>query len=226
MLHLVAEFFDRLLTWPTLPFTALLLLMTVYWLVVSLGFLAFDAIDLDFDFDADIDVDPGAHASLLDIGFLPLKWLNLGSVPLMIWGSVFTLTAWVIARWLNTGNAHEEFIFASDTQIILRDGLIAAIATKFLTNPMRGMFDFEEPNRLETLLGQTVRVTTSEVTEAFGEVEYITDGAPLRLNARCANGTLSKNEAGQITGYDPDTRVYFIEPVSGTPTTEMNDTDL
>lgn len=221
--NLWAEISDRFLTWPTLPFSVLLLLMTVYWLIVSLGFLAFDALDFDLDFDADVDIDPGAHPSLLDLGFLPLKWLNLGAVPLMIWGSVFTLVAWVIARWLNAGNAHEQFVFASDTQIIMRDAALAAFATKFLTNPLRGIFDYEEPNKLETMLGKTVRVTTSRVDETFGEVEYTTDGAPLRLNARTKGATLSKDDPARLIGYDEEKKVYLVEAASAEETVAETD---
>lgn len=194
--------------------------MTGYWLVVSLGFLAFDAIDFDFDFDADLDVDPSAasaaHASILDLGFVPLRWLNLGTVPLMIWGSVFTLTAWILSRWMNAGAGHPEFIWTQDTQIIARDALLAALATKIFTNPLRGMFDFEEPNKLETLLGKTVTVTTSELSRTFGEVEYRTEAAPLRLNARLESGDgeaspLSKGDVARIVGYDKEKRVYLVE---------------
>lgn len=214
MLDQMAEFFGHLFTWPTLPFSILLIVATAYWVFVTLGFLAFDAIDFDFDFDADVDVDITGHPSLLDIGFLPLKWLNLGSVPLMIWGSVFTLVAWGLSRWLNAGAGHDEFVWASDTQIILRDAALAALATKIITNPIRGVFDYDEPNTLETMIGQTVTVTTSEVSETFGEVEYITDGAPLRLNARTESGVLQKGELAAIIAYDEQSKAYIIRPTS------------
>lgn len=214
MENLWTEISDRFLTWPTLPFSVLLLLVMVYWLIVSLGFLAFDALDFDLDFDADVEIDPGAHPSLLDLGFLPLKWLNLGSVPLMIWGSVFTLVAWIISRWLNAEIAHAEFAFASDSQVILRDAVLAAVATKFLTNPLRGLFDYEEPNKLEAMLGQTVRVTTSQLDDTFGEVEYTTDGAPLRLNAITNGPALAKDDLARLVGYDEEKKVYVVEAVS------------
>lgn len=74
---------------PMLVPSVLLGLVCLYWLFVILG--AFD-IEL-FDFDIDVGAGDG---SIFDVGLVSLKFINLGDVPLMIWGSVFSLAFWIM----------------------------------------------------------------------------------------------------------------------------------
>ena len=83
--------------------------------------------------------------------------------------------------------------------------------TKVITQPLRGRFDIVEPNKAEDLVGRTCVVTTSEVTETFGEAEFATEGAPLRLNVRNDRGDVSKGDTVLITYFRSESNVYVVE---------------
>lgn len=202
------QFIESCFSWPSWPASMMLLSVCVYWMLTIFGFMATDVLDFDLDFDVDIDADP----SVLQFGFIPLKFLNLGSVPTMLWLSVFALVSWMASRLWNSPVPHPVWNWSTDPQAILRDFGIAAILTKVITQPLRGRFDPVEPNKAVDLVGRKCVVLTSEVTLTFGEAELATDAAPLRLKIRNGDGSLSKGDVVEIVDVREDDNVYFVEP--------------
>ena len=203
------QFIEGCFSWPSWPATVLLLCVCVYWALMIVGAVDLDFLDIDVDLDLDMDVD--ADPSILEFGFIPLKFLNIGSVPTMVWGSIFALVGWTVSRLWNSPLPHPSFEWTSDPLAIIRDFGVAAMLTKIITQPMRGRFDPVEPNKAEDLVGQTCIVTTSEVTEAFGEAEFATEGAPLRLKVRNGKGDISKGDTVLITYFRSETNEYVVE---------------
>jgi hypothetical protein len=201
----VDQFIEGCFSWPSYPQTFLLLLVCAYWCFVMLGALDMDVLDFDIDLDADMD------ASILQVGFIPLKWLNIGSVPTMLWLSVFALTWWMASRLINSPASHPNLEMAADGLAILRDTGIAVFITKCLTQPLRGRFDPKEVNLAKDLIGGNCKVTTSEVTESFGEAEYSTDGAPLKLRVRAEETNLVRGDEAVIVGFQREQNVYLIK---------------
>ncbi len=204
------QFLHSCFSWPTWPATALLLCVCLYWVLIMVGAVGLDFLDIDLDLDLDADIDAGA--SILQLGFLPLRFLNIGSVPTMLWVSVFALTFWLTSRLWNSPLPHPNFNWSADSMAILRDAGVAMMLTKFITQPLRGRFDPVEPNRAEDLIGKTCVVTTSEVTDDFGEAELSTDGAPLRLKVRHSAGNLHKGDLAVIVDFETEGNLYFVEP--------------
>jgi hypothetical protein len=89
-------------------------------------------------------------------------------------------------------------------QWTIRNFAIALVLTKLFTQPLRGKFDAEEPNAAADLIGQSCRIVTSEVNERFGQAEYATEGAPLKLNVRTRRAELTKGDAAVIVDFDPE----------------------
>lgn len=195
-------------SWPTLPFSVLLLVVCAYWLFMIVG-----AFDLDlFDFDLDIDAGLDGHESFLDWGLVGLKWFNLGDVPLMVWLSAFALPAWILSTILDrnlSAPTTQEIVFA-----VLRNAGIAVIAAKALTQPLKGKLKHEEPNSVEELLGKTCIITTSEATPEFGQARYETDGAPLMLNVRTVEGAITRGQVARIVDYSDELHIYYVRPQS------------
>jgi hypothetical protein len=197
------EFIDACFSGPTLPATILLIVACVYWV-----FALFGALDLDlFDFDLAADAQGPDHA-LSDIGFISLRFLNLGRVPLMIWMSVFALTFWTASMVIDPTRTYAT---GGETALaILRNVGLALVATKLLTQPLRGKFDVHEPNPSEELIGRTCVITTSEATDRFGWAQLETEASPLSLSVRSVDGTLSKGDLAEICGYDEEKRAYLV----------------
>lgn len=214
------QFIESCFSWPTWPSTILLLLVSVYWVLMMFGAVDLDFLDVDVDLDLDMDVDVDAdldvdldvaNSSILQFGFVPLKWLNIGSVPTMLWASIFALCCFMVSRLWNSPAPHPEFRWSTDLLAVVRDFGVAALLTKVFTQPLRGRFDPVEPNKPEDIVGQTCVVTTSEVTSTFGEAELATEGAPLKLKVRNDKGDVSKGDNVLITYYRPEENVYLVE---------------
>lgn len=203
----MAQFIDSCFSWPTWPSTILVLLVCGYWLLVIVGVSTIEALDFDFDLDFDTDL----QGSLLDVGFIPLRFLNLGSVPVMLWVSIFSLASWLVARWLNADQLHANFESATDVPAIVAYFAIGALLTKAITEPIRGKFDPVEPNPSADLIGRTCIITTSEATDTFGEAEFKTDAAPLLLNVRATSEPLHKGDVAVIVDFLAETNTYLVD---------------
>lgn len=194
---------DIYFQWPVLPFSVALCLVTLYWLLVIVGGIDMDGIDFEFD------IDPDSTGSITDLGFLGLKWLNLGEVPLMVWLTVVAGASWLASMIFdrNLENPDSQQIIIS----IIRSLAIGVIAAKVVTNPLRGKLRLKQPNTIEQMLGRTCRVITSSVTPEFGHGECaVEDGAPLRLNIRTLEGAIDKGTEVEIIDYSPETSVYYV----------------
>ena len=198
-------FVESCFAWPTLPVTILLVLICVYWLLVMVG-----AADMElFDFDLELDVD--ADSSILDVGFVPLRFLNLGNVPTMLWLSIFAIAAWAVSITMDGSTKLES---PGDVlQALALSGGIAVLATKVLTQPLRGRFGHVEPNRAKEIIGHTCVITTSEASPTFGEAQYATEGAPLQLTVRTVEETLAKGEVAEIFDFAPEENIYYVKKV-------------
>lgn len=208
------QFIHDCFSWPTLPATVLLLCVSFYWMLMTFGAVGLDFLDLDLDVDMDADLDVDMDVSVLQLGFVPLRFLNIGAVPTMLWISVFSLSAWLTARLWNSPPPHDSFQWPTDAMALLRNAGVAVMLTKLITQPLRGRFDPVEPNRAETLIGRTCTVTTMEVTDRFGEARLATDGAPLQLKVRCDAGRLCKGDEAVIVEFKSEGNLFFVEPVS------------
>ncbi|MDA1054360.1 MAG: NfeD family protein [Planctomycetota bacterium] len=194
-----------------MPATILLLLVALYWFVAVVGGLGFDFLDLDLDFDTDFDADT-TFDTVLSIGAVTLRFLNIGQLPINIWASVFAIAFWTISMlWQSP---EEPTAVLSIVTIILRNGAVALLPTKVLTQPLRGKFEPIEPEAAENLIDRVGIVTTAEVTPRGGQARFTSEASPLLLNVRTAQTVLAKDEQVRITDYDPTAHVYIVERLS------------
>lgn len=207
------EYLELAFSGPALPASCLLALVTAYWLLVIFGAVGLDALDLDLDADMDLDVDAGGLESILSIGMAPLRWLNLGRVPLMLWLSVFALVFWLLSM-LWDAPEYRETVW-NTLAVILRNGALALLATKLATQPLTGLFDnrLARPATTEDLLGQ-ICVTTTRVTEKSGQATVsISAGTPLILSVRAELGELKKGESAELLEYNAELNYFLVRRV-------------
>ena len=196
------EIFESWYSMPILPTSVLVSVLAVYWLIVLVG--ALDLEFLDWDFDLHLETD----ANILDVGLVPLRFLNLGRIPVMIWTSFFSLSAWVTSIVIHKNWIVEQS--QSDVVVIVESIGIALLLTKLITNPLGRWFDVEEPNRPETLIGGTCTITTLQATDANGEASYGTGAAPLTLTVRTLGGQLARGQSAEIMNYNKELNAYYV----------------
>lgn len=203
----MTELLHAALNWPTLPATVLVAICVLYWLFVIIGVLDFDLLDFDLDFEVG-----GNGPSILDFGFIGLKFLNLGEVPVMVWMSIFSLSMWMLSINFDSG---VEIQSAMDyLPLFLRNLGISLVVTKLITQPFKGYFQFTPPNQIETLLGKSCYVTSSSVTEKFGQAELETEGAPLKLHIRSEDETIQKGDLVRLTDYNQETQAFYVVKIN------------
>ena len=214
-----------------LPFTILLILVVVYWLLVAIGALSGPSPDAELDVHAHADVDLDAHGDVdLDAHHQVeghhsghghheggstwtsvLKFVNLGDVPVMVVLSVLILSLWsfgVVANRYWTGGSH---LLA--TVFLVANFGVSAVVTRYATMPLKPVFrllnkQYDEPVKI---IGQHCRVVTSEATPDFGQAEITTNGAPLLINVRTLNDAmLAKGDLAVVVREDAERRIFFI----------------
>lgn len=197
------EFIRICFEWPTLPASILLVICLLYWLSVILGLMDIDLFDFDLDFDVSTE-----GPSFLDFGFIGLKFLNLGEVPVMLWLSGFSISMWMLS--INFDSKIAVTSFLDYLPIAARNIGISLVIVKLLTQPLRGMFKYKPPNEVATLLGKTCRVTSSSVTHRFGQAELEAEGAPLKLHIRSEDKTIQKGDLVQLTDFNTEQQVFYV----------------
>ena len=204
-------FFEKCISGPTLPATILAGFSMLYWLLVIAGTADLDSFDIDLDIDMD-----GDAGSLVSVGLVPLRFLNLGRVPLMLWLSIFALTMWMISMVLDHNPAPATPLL--EFQAFVRNTVLALVAAKLLTNPLRDRFDPVEPDSAAQLIGRTCEIVSTQVTAAhIGQARLITEAAPLLLNVRAATAEqpLARGDAAVITAYETDRNTFLVAPQTG-----------
>lgn len=202
----MSHIIDNLFSTAVLPGTILLGVCLAYWVLLIAGAVDLDL--LDFDIDADMDADTGGSSW----GMTAFKFLNFNDVPLMIWLTIFAIS-YVAGGLMFVSTREVTGEWGEIAAGIAGTTAIALVATKLLTQPLRGKFDSVEPNVAETLVGRRCVITTSEVSDRFGQARVESDGAPLLLNVRGPSDLLAKNDVAVITSYDSARNIFYVEPV-------------
>jgi hypothetical protein len=182
--------------------------VVAYWVISILTGLGLDALDFDLDFDTDTDV--GGFDGFLGIGLVPLRWLNLGSIPFMVWMtflSVSFLTASIAVHEWKEYSGEPATNGAIAIRVLLN--LVAGLAiTKIITQPMRKWFkeDFFEPSEMVGSSG-TTRITTGPTR---GKVFIERQAGDLFSEARTAGESIPNGTRVTVVGYDSDQKMYIV----------------
>ena len=216
-----------------LPFTILLGLVVLYWVLYLLGALGSDVLDfmgldldgdvdldVDADVDADVDVSAGSSGSLL-AGFL--HFFYVGELPVLMIFSVLILSMWTLSMVINR-LLHNASVWVAMLLFIpiLLGGLVI---TKSMIMPfapwLRKVFD-QTSDRIE-VVGKTCTISSVEATEQYGQAELTTEGAPLLLNVKAKEGiTLIRGDEAIVYEYDKAQNTYLVAKfdIDARPSTE------
>ncbi|MCA9121813.1 MAG: hypothetical protein H6822_07010 [Planctomycetaceae bacterium] len=207
----MSELIETAFTPTVMPATVLLLVVSLYWSIAVFGGLGLDLLDFDLDFDADFDAD-SVFDSIMSAGAVTLRFLNIGQLPINIWISVFAIAFWTISMlWRSPEGATAVLTIVA---MVVRNGAVALLPTKVLTQPLRGKFEPIEPKEAADLIDHVGVVTTAEVTPRGGQARFDSAASPLLLNVRSAQTVLAKGEQVRIVDYDSASQIYTVERLS------------
>lgn len=208
-------FYENISSFPTVIFTLLLAVCTLYWLSAVLGLVSVDVLDFEIpesigleDLNADTDVSgPDVLAGLM------LKF-GLHGVPVTIIISILSLVGWLICYYLvhfSLGYAPEWLAeswarYLIGLPMLLGTLYVAVHITAQLIKPLRPLFLKASQETIKHVLGQSAVVRTSRVDNDFGEATLDDGGAGLILKVR------TEGDVSFIKG----DRVVPIEQIAGT----------
>ena len=190
--------------------TALLAFVLLYWLVVLVGLIDLDFINIEVETDGEPDVSGTEAIVWLNSA---LAFFNLGRIPFMLFLSFLLLPFWAIALlanyYLGTGGNFLGFL-------LLLPALIAALLiSKILTTPFVKLFGIleKEHDSNAVVIGQVCTITLPASPTELGQATVKTEGSPLLLNVKTTgSANIRKGETALVIDYDEKSKYYLIEP--------------
>jgi hypothetical protein len=184
-------FFEAVLSFPTVIFTPLLVVVIGYWLVVIVG-------------GADPDGDGGA-----DDGGGFLGFLGLGGVPASV-----VLSLLVVFAWFGT-LAGAELLDMIPVALVLAGAVVAAwLLTKVAVMAVKRFLPAgPEPSRAD-FIGLTCVIRTGRVTRTFGQAEvHSPDGSSAIVQVRQAgDDDLRAGTTALLYDVDPEGEFFWVIP--------------
>lgn len=199
-----------------LPFTVLLGFVLLYWLLVITGSLGMEIFDVDWDveaeadFDGDAGVDGGSGDSFM---IQSLKFFHVGEVPIMIIATCFSITMWASVYLSNYYLTDENTKIWFSLLMLGPCLLFSLLVTRFALLPVRSLFrSLNQAEAARTkIVGKICLITSSEVTEEFGQAEIPQDGPTIVLHVRAKKGEgLRKGDAALVDSYLEESNTYLV----------------
>ena len=198
-------FFQNSLAFPSIIFSALLIIISFYWLCAAFGLLDIDL----FNIDSELDVDVTGFAGWL-------TKLGLAGIPVTIILTFFTLIGWFISYFTNYW-----IISAIETDFIYYlVGFIALIIISFISlnltavclKPIRKkLISRNKPKSVHQLIGKLAIVRSANVAENKGEALLEDGGAGLILQIRAPETeNIKRGDNVIIISYDASTHSYQV----------------
>lgn len=212
-------FINNISAYPTIFFTALVLFVSLYWLVSLLGFTDMDTLDVgDFndlgDFgNSDAPINTGLLSGIL------LKF-GLYGVPLVVILTGIALIGWVLSYFYSSflqaqfGVGLLHYVFGTGALLLVL--VVSMWLTGLLIAPIRRNVDNMPKRHAQSFLGQTAVVRTLTVNERHGEAILEDGGAGLIFKVRQLAGDdtiIVQGDNVQLVGYDKTSNVYQIKKI-------------
>ena len=209
----MAELYEAAFSGVNVVYSTMLMLICIYWLVVILGVIDFDTLDVDLDVDADADIDGDFGGGTTEGGFSWLAYFNVAEVPIMFYMTIVTLVMWVVSvqvnRWLDAWgvDAYRGWIAVG---LAVPNLIFALHVAKFLLYPVKRM-NRRQP-QITRLDGKTCLVTSLEVNGDYGRCEMPKEESSLILEARTRNGEILRqgDPAVIVEHVDEGSANYFV----------------
>ncbi|MBG5949280.1 MULTISPECIES: OB-fold-containig protein [Proteus] len=200
-------FFQNSLAFPSIIFSALLIIISFYWLCAAFGLLDIDLFNIDSELDINVDA-TGLAGWLTKLG--------LAGIPVTIILTFFTLFGWFISYFTNYW-----IINAIETSFIrYLTGFIALIITSFIAlnltaiclKPIRKkLMSRNKPKSVHQLVGKLAIVRSAHVAENKGEAVLEDGGAGLILQIRAPETeNIKRGDSVIIISYDASTHSYQV----------------
>jgi hypothetical protein len=220
------EFLVITLSYPTVIFTVLLGVAFVYWLLVIVGAIGVDTVDIDVDGategaaeGAAEGASEGASEGAADgVAAAVLTALRLRKAPLTFVLSLVFFWGWFFCHMGMVLLAPAVSFLPSaltSTTIAIAALLFAFPLTSLCVAPMARLFHQERQRTHEDLVGQIVRIATGSVDGSFGTANADDDGPGLIVQVRCdVDNDLGRGDKALVLSWDEKREAYEVTPMT------------
>lgn len=214
-----------------LPFTILLLVVLVYWLIAMIGLIDIEAgamdidadLDLDVDVDMDLDVDVDADidsdfdlsdqaAGLTSNGLL--RFAGLGEAPLIFILSLLALFLWAtnfLANHYLNPQGSLKIALLLFVPVLILSAFLARISIKPFA-PLMRYIRSKEPEA--QIIGSIGVVESGQLDQEFGRITINFDGRPQLITAVLSDNFAVQNKGSKImvVSKRQDSEIYVVRP--------------
>lgn len=203
------EFLNTALTFPTVIFSVLLIIVILFWLVTVIGLADIDMFEADVELETEANT---AHASGL------FNRLGLSEVPLTVSFSIIVMCAWLLSiysqAWLLNAFKSHDFYYVFGAVASLVCLLIALPLNAFITKPLRRFFTSKQAANKQDFIGLECVIATSKVTQEFGQARVTFKGTEQLIEIRIQDNSHQFNlgDTALLIEHLIDSRSYVIAP--------------
>ena len=180
-----------------LVYTFLLILVVMYWMLIIIGAISFEAFDVDFDLDADVDLDMDVDMDSGGAGNFAgaLHFFNFGKLPFMVIISFLILFSWAISVLVNYYAGDGSILFA--LALVFPNLFVGLCLTKVITTPLVPVFEKMEAG-IEAVdyVGMTCKLVLPPSISQMGQAEVLIDNSPLLVNVKVESESIGEFEKG------------------------------
>ncbi len=198
-------FLDTAFGFPTVLFTPLLVVVAVYWLLVSVGATGSDALD-------SVD-DSGEAAGLSSL----MSRVGLGRVPVTVALSSLICVAWFVSMM---GSIMTSLLHITSTPLLIALGLVVLLialvaawaVTSGLVMSVQRFLPSRSSGSKNELVGRTCVIRIGEANEGFGQAEITTaGGAAISIPVRTTGGeVLPVGSTALIFDHSAEQDVFLV----------------
>lgn len=192
-------FFESALTFPTVIFSTLFLIVLLFWLVSLVGLADMDAADPDGDAEA-------------EGGFIDS--VGLGGVPVTISLSIAVMVAWMISIYSQPllSGFSGALLYGVGSVLTVVCGFVGLLVTRFAIKPLRRFFSTNQASSHAHLLGLECKIATGKVTDSFGQAKVYFQGAEHLIEVRLADlaEQFKLGDSAVLIDYLPEKRQYLV----------------
>lgn len=230
-------FLATVLSFPTVVYSALLVVVMGYWLVTIVGGLDVDA--LDGGADGALEALDGADGALEGLdgaggaidgadgaleasgagGVTALGWLTRKRLPISVTTTIVVLTGWAVS-YLGTRALlpmWSSLLPQALGATLLGAGAFAVgwVMSSILAAPMAPLFKTHLADGNRELVGKSCRIQTGTVDEEFGSAVVIDGSSSDVIQVRFrGEGQLRRGDEALIVSYQPETNTFRVEPMA------------
>ncbi|MBO3735568.1 hypothetical protein [Glycomyces niveus] len=212
----MSEFLDIALSFPPVVFSFGLVVVVLYWLIVIVGALDVDIVDVGGD--AELDAGGGFWSAF---GF--------GAVPFTVVLSLWITLGWIVTvlgtSWVRSANMFVPPALTGTAVLVAGIG-VGMLGAKLLTRPLGRLFEDAPATAHADLVGKVCVVRTGTVTLDAGQAEITDDeGSVLLINVRRSphepdgidEELFARHSKVVVFDYDEVEKVFLVVPVALPP---------